>query len=195
MPLQTEIEVKYLDVEFADIRKRLEKLGAECEHPMRNMRRALIEEPHHKTKRGFIRIRDEGNKTTMTYKQRDDEFHMHGTKEIEIEVSDFQNTIDLLEAAGWPTMTYQESRRETWKLGDVEIVLDQWPWIPDYIEIEAPTEEKVRETAEALGFDWKDHVVGSVDIIYNREYPNMTNRGVIDIKKVRFDDPLPKEFA
>lgn len=192
--MQSEIEVKFLDIDFTELRKKLQTLNAECESPMRLMRRSLIEMPHHKEVRGFVRIRDEGNRVTMTYKQKDDEFHIQGTKEIEVEVSDFDDTVKLLEAAGWPAVTYQESRRETWKLGEAEIVLDEWPWIPPYIEIEAPSEEIVRDTAAALGLEWKDAAIGSIDIIYNREFPNMTVRGVIDVKEVRFADPAPSVF-
>jgi adenylate cyclase class 2 len=194
MPMQTEIEVKYLDIVLDDIRTRLKDAGAVCEQPMRLLRRTLIEEPHHRAKHGFIRIRDQGDKITMAYKQRDDEFAMHGTKEIEVEVSDFQNTVDLLEAAGWPSMTYQESRRETWNMDDVEVVIDEWPWIDPYIEIEGPTESSVRRAAEKLGFAWEDHILGSVDVIYERDYPKMTVRGIIDIKEARFGDSVPAVF-
>jgi adenylate cyclase class 2 len=192
--VQTEIEVKYLDVDVADVRNRLKKLDAQLTQPMRLLRRVLIEEPHHTAKHAFVRIRDQGDKVTMAYKQRDDEFDMHGTKEIEVEVSDFQKTVDLLGAAGWPAITYQESRRETWQYDDVEIVIDEWPWIKPYIEIEGPSEARVREVAEALGFLWADHVLGSVDVIYTRDYPAMTIRGVIDIKEVRFGDEVPPAF-
>lgn len=161
--MQTEIEVKFLDVDFETVRAKLNELGAHLEQPMRLMRRSLVEEPHHAAVHGFIRIRDEGDKITMTYKQRDDVSALHGTKEIEVEVSDFDATVTLLEAAGWPPITYQESRRETWKLGEAEVVLDEWPWIPPYIEVEAPSEEIVRETSEKLDFAWTDAVVGSID--------------------------------
>ena len=193
--MQAEIEVKFLDVDFDKIREELKKAGAVCESPMRLMRRSLIEMPHHQSVHGFVRIRDEGNRVTMAYKQRDDESHIQGTKEIEVEVSDFDGTVKLLEAAGWPSMTYQESKRETWKLGVAEIVLDEWPWIPPYIEIEAPDEATVKVTSEKLGFQWEDAIIGSVDVIYNREFPDMTIRGVIDIKEVRFTDAPPKEFT
>lgn len=192
--MQTEIEVKFLDVDFEEVRAKLKELGAHLEQPMRLMRRSLIEEPHHAAVHGFIRIRDEGDKITMTYKQRDDVSALHGTREIEVEVSDFDATVKLFEAAGWPPVTYQESRRETWKLGDAEVVLDEWPWIPPYIEVEGPSEQNVRETSEKLGFVWSDAVIGSIDYIYNRDFPNMTVRGVIDIKEARFGDPVPPQF-
>lgn len=193
--MNTEIEVKFLDTDHDEVRKKLQELGAELEQPMRLMRRSLVEMPHHTEVRGFVRIRDEGDKITLTYKQRDAEDLLHGTKEIEVEVSSFDDTVELLRAAGWPPITYQESRRETWKLGDAEIVLDEWPWIPPYIEVEAPSEELVRETSAKLGFEWSDAVIGSVDVIYNREFPDMSVRGVIDVAEVRFADQPPATFV
>lgn len=193
--MNTEIEVKFLDTDHDAIRKKLQELGAKLEQPMRLMRRSLVEMPHHTEVRGFVRIRDEGDKITLVYKQRDDENSLYGTKEIEVEVSSFDDTVELLRAAGWPPITYQESRRETWKLGDAEIVLDEWPWIPPYIEVEAPSEKLVRETSAKLGFEWADAVIGSVDVIYQREFPNMSVRGVIDVAEVRFADQPPAIFV
>lgn len=195
--MKVELEAKFLNVDIEDIRSRLKAAGAKLEHPMRDMRRALIEEPHHAAENMFIRIRDEGDKVTLTLKKKTKSLHestINSTYEIETTVGDFETTVELFKVAGWHYMTYQESRRETWELDGVEIVIDEWPWINPYIEIEAESEEAVRSVAEKLGFEWSDARFGSVDIIYTKVYPNMTVRGVIDIKEVRFADPVPKEF-
>lgn len=195
--MKVELEAKFLNVDIEDIRSRLKAAGARLEHPMRDMRRALIEEPHHAAENMFIRIRDEGDKVTLTLKKKTKSLHeatINSTYEIETTVGDFETTVELFKVAGWHYMTYQESRRETWELDGVEIVIDEWPWINPYIEIEAESEGAVRSVAEKLGFDWGDARFGSVDIIYTKVYPNMTVRGVIDIKEVRFADPVPKEF-
>lgn len=195
--MKTEIEVKFLDVDIDDVRARLKKAGAELEQPMRDMRRALIEEDHHAAGNMFIRIRDEGDKVTLTLKKKTKslkESTIDSTYEIETTVGDFDTTVELFKVAGWHYTTYQESKRETWKFGDVEVVIDEWPWINPYIEIEGDSEEAVRAAAGELGYDWKAAVFGSVDVIYNQEYPAMTVRGVIDIKEVRFGDPVPGEF-
>ncbi len=195
--MQTEIEVKFVDVDIDDVRDRLQKAGAICEQPMRNMRRAVIEEPHHAAENMFIRIRDEGNKTTLCLKKKTkslEESTIDSTYEIETTVGDFDTTVELFRVAGWNYITYQESRRETWKLDDVEVVIDEWPWINPYIEIEGKTEDAVRAVAAKLGYDWQTAMFGSVDVIYNRDYPDMTIRGAIDIKEVRFGDPIPPEF-
>ncbi len=196
--MKTEIEVKFVDVDIEDVRKRLKDAGAHLEHAMRDMRRALIEEEHHAADNMFIRVRDEGDKTTLTLKKKTkslEESTIDSTYEIETTVGDFDTTVELFKVAGWHYTTYQESRRETWQFGDVEVVIDEWPWINPYIEIEGETEEAVRSAAATLGYDWETAMFGSVDVIYNRDYPNMTVRGVIDVKEVRFGDPVPKEFG
>jgi adenylate cyclase class 2 len=196
--MQTEIEVKFLDVDIDDVRERLKKAGAHLEQPMRDMRRALIEEEHHAAENMFIRIRDEGDKVTLCLKKKTKslaESTIDSTFEIETTVGDFDKTVELFQVAGWKYMTYQESRRETWALNGAEVVIDEWPWINPYIEIEAGSEQVVRDTAKLLGFDWKDAAFGSVDIIYNKEFPDMTVRGVIDVAEVRFGTEPPKEFG
>lgn len=195
--MKAEIEVKFCDVDINDIRERLKETGAILQQPMRNMRRALIEEDHHAAENMFIRIRDEGDKVTLCLKKKTkslNESTIDSTYEVETTVGDFDTTIEIFAIAGWHYITYQESRRETWQLGDVEVVIDEWPWIKPYIEIEGETEAAVRDGAKKLGFSWGDAVFGSVDVIYNRDFPDMTVRGVIDIKEVRFSDPVPKEF-
>ena len=195
--MESEIEVKFIDVVTDDVRERLEKAGAILEHPMRLMRRALIEEPHHVVDDSFIRIRDEGDKVTLTYKRRmlpDSTSTIDSTKEIETTVGDFEKTVTIFAEAGWQYTTMQENKRETWRLDDAEVVIDEWPWIKPYIEIEASSEKVVRDVAAKLGFDWKDAKFGGVDVIYEKDFPNMSVRGVIDIREVRFSDPVPTEF-
>ena len=64
----------------------------------------------------------------------------------------------------------QESKREVWELDGVEIMLDEWPWVPTYIEIEAGTEEKVKDVASKLGLNWSDAVFGAVTPVYATHY-------------------------
>lgn len=196
--MQTEIEVKFIDVVIDDVRQRLKSAGAELVQPMRNMRRALIEEEHHSEQNMFIRVRDEGDKVTLCLKKKTkslEESTIDSTYEIETTVGDFDKTLEIFRVAGWHYMTYQESRRETWQLGEVEVVIDEWPWIKPYIEIEGPDEDSVRRVANQLGYDWNEAMFGSVDVIYKRKYPDMTIRGVIDVKEARFADPSPAEFG
>ncbi len=191
--MKTEIEVKFLNINIDMMREKLQSVGATCEQPMRLMKRALIETEDTARRNGYLRIRDEGNKVSLTYKQFN-ENSLTGAKEREVTVSDFDETIEIFKELALHYHTFQESKRETWRYNEVEVVIDEWPWIKPYIEIEGESERAVKTVAAELGFDWTDAVFGSVDVIYEREYPKLTNRGVIDIKEVRFGDPVPKEF-
>lgn len=189
--MQSEIEVKFLDVDFEELRTRLADLGAVCEQPMRLMRRAIIENEAMREKGGYLRVREEGNKVTMTYKQFDS-LSVDGAKEIEFTVGDFEAAVKLLEQVNLPYRSFQESKRETWKLNDVEVVLDEWPWLKSYIEIEGESEEYLKDIAAKLGFDWANAVFGDVTAAYRAEYPHLTEKdNVGSIPEMRFDDPLP----
>src|SRR5690606_22869977 len=145
-----------------------------------------------KQKNAFLRVRDEGDKITLTYKQFND-LSVDGAKEYEIAVSDFQATIELLKSAGLPYRSFQESKRETWKLGDAEIVLDEWPWLNPYVEIEGNSEAHVREISEQLGFDWENALFGDVMAAYRVQYPHLTEKDTVgNILEVKFGDPLPE---
>lgn len=194
--MKTEIEVKFLNVDHDEVRAKLTKLDAVLEQPMRLMRRVLIRTPE-MTANGrdaFIRIRDEGDRTTVTFKEFK-ENSLSGVEEIEVVVSDFDNTVAIFAAGNLAHQSFQESRRETWKYGEVEVVLDEWPWLDPYIEIEGPTDESVMRAAKDLGFEWTAGVFGSVTEAFNIQYPNARNpRGLIDLPEVKFGAPLPDIF-
>lgn len=195
--MKQEIEVKFLNVNFDDIRTRLKSLGAKCEQPMRLMTRVIMDTPDYTLRHdgGYVRVRDEGHKTTLTYKRFDktQDLHIASAEEIEVEVSSLEDTVHLLEKSGLIIRSRQESKRETWKLGEVEVVLDEWPWLNPYIEIEAETEVAVKEAAQALGFDWSDAVFGDVMVVYRKQYPHLgPHQTVGRVKEVRFSDPLPE---
>lgn len=189
--MQTEIEAKFLDTNHDDMRAKLKALGAICEQTERVMRRKNYDYPDkrlEKSVEGWIRVRDEGNKVTLAYKQLNDRT-LHGTKEVSVTVSSFDDTCKFLEAIGMEEQSYQETKRESWKLGDAEIELDEWPWIPPFLEIEAPDEQQLREVAEKLGLSMDDAVHGSVEIAYTTVY-DVTDQEVDHWKEILFT-PVP----
>lgn len=189
--MKNEIEAKFVNVNISDIRLKLEKIGAALTQPMRNMQRVTIDTPDLKKKDAFVRIRNEGDKTTITYKQFNS-LSIDGVKEIEITVDDFDTAVALFKEAGLAYGSLQESRRETWKLGEVEIVIDEWPWLNPYIEIEAPSEELVISTSEKLGLSWSDAIFGDVMAAYRVQYPHLRLSDTVgNLSEVRFNDPIP----
>jgi adenylate cyclase class 2 len=190
--MKTEIEAKFLNVNFDEIRQKLTELGAVCRQPMQLMRRVTFDTPEMAEKHGFLRVRDEGHQITMTYKQFD-EMSLTGAKEIEVTVSNYEDTIALVRAAGLNTKSLQEARRELWLLDNVEIMLDEWPWANPFMEIEASTEEGVKETASKLGLKWEDAVFGDLNQAFRVQYPHMAaGDAVYNLPEIKFDAPLPE---
>ena len=190
--MKSEIEAKFVNVGIAYIRSKLESIGAILIQPMRDMQRVTIDTPDLKKKDAFVRIRNEGDKTTITYKQFNS-LTIDGVKEIEVTVSDFDDAVALFKEAGLVYGSLQESRRETWKLGEVEIVIDEWHWLNPYIEIEGPSEELVVSTSEKLGFNWTDAIFGDVMAAYRVQYPHLGMDDTVgNLPEVRFNDPLPE---
>lgn len=96
-------------------------------------------------------------------------------------------------AAGLPHGSFQESKRETWELGRVEFMIDEWPWLEPYIEVEAGSEQEVRAMAKQLGFDRENAVFGDVMVVYRAQYPHLSETQTVgSIPEVRFGAPLPE---
>lgn len=191
--MKTEIEAKFLHVDPEDIRRRLEAAGATCKQPMKDMRRVIFRSDDMDSRHAYLRVRDEGYRVAMTYKQFD-EMSLTGAKEIEFNVGDYEAAVELLKTIGLEARSVQETRREIWEVGDAEVVIDEWPWIDHFIEIEASSEEVVKSAAEKLGFDWNEAAFGDIMTAYRAEYPHLGNEPkdmVYNLPVVRLGDPLP----
>lgn len=192
--MATEIEAKFLDVDIETVRAKLKAVGARVEHPMRLMRRHMLDFPDKRFQTipgsGRLRIRDEGDKLTITFKKR-----AEGARyphEYETTIGSYDDMRELLLALGLHSYSYQESKRETWQLDDVEVVIDQWPWLNSYIEIEGPSEGSIKKAATKLGFAWADAQFGSVDTAYRHQYPGIAaEEGIGNVAEVKFGAPLP----
>ena len=165
--MNNEIEAQFLDIDKDEIRKRLKKLGAKLVKPEVLMKRVVFDLGSH----SFVRVRDEGQgKIVMTYKKIDDDNSIMGTKEINLVLDDYENGVLMLKCCGLTPKAEQESYRETWEYGEVEMCIDTWPWIPTFIEIEGPNEKIVWDTAKELGLDKSKAKFGSVDSTYKHYY-------------------------
>ena len=164
--MKNEIEAKFLDIDKNEIRKKLEQLGAKLIKPEVLMKRVVFLLDGH----SYARVRDEGGKIVMTYKNILNENSILGTKEVNVTVDDYDNAILFLKSCGLKPKSHEESYREKWILEDVELCIDTWPWIPTFLEIEGPNEEKVWEIVQKLGLDKSNAKFGSVDSVYHHYY-------------------------
>lgn len=188
--MQIELEAKFLDVDTEKIRSLLKQNGATLVHPERLMRRKNFDYPDRRLDKigGWIRVRDEGDQTTFAYKQLVNRT-IEGAKEISLAVEDFDKISNLLLAIGLDNKSYQETKRERWDLNDVEVTIDTWPWIPTFVELEGKSEEKLKEVAVQLDFDWTKALHGSVENAYQTYY-SLTEKEINRWEKITFI-PVP----
>lgn len=161
--MNTEYEVRILNVDTEEIINKLEQLDAEFKGDY--FQRRYVYDFIPKVNGKFIRLRTNGNKTTLTIKKIIST-EIDGTKELEIEVNDFEKTNLILQELGFKPKGYQENRRRCYLLNDVEIDIDSWPLIPTYLEIEGKNEDEVYDTLRKLGLKDSDITTKDVETIF-----------------------------
>jgi len=145
--MNTEYEIKVLDIDVATTKKLLVSKGFRGQGSLKFRR--YVFDTVSPSKDAWVRLRTDGKNTTLTYKKVYSDA-IDGVEEIEIEVKDFEKTKMLLEAIGLKATSYQENERDVYKKGGVEVVIDRWPHIPSYLEIEGHNKSEVEETLQEL---------------------------------------------
>jgi adenylate cyclase, class 2 len=145
-----EHEAKVLDIDAGAVTSRILAAGGSQADGPRLMRRHVYDiVPGDMSK--WIRLRDTGTETTLCVKEiRSDA--IDGTLEVETAVGDFTVANELLGLLGFTPKSYQENRRTSFILDDVQVELDEWPLIPPYLEIEGHTKGDVLRVAGLLGY-------------------------------------------
>lgn len=185
--MKLEIEATFLEINKDELRAKLRAAGAKLVQPEILMRRVVFDISKH----AFARVRDEGNRIVLTYKNHHDNT-LTGTEEINVEVSDYDDTIAILKASGLHAKSDEDSYRESWELDGVEIDIDTWPWIPSYVEIEGATPTAVEAISAKLGFNMQNAIIGSVDEVYKLYYDVANDDINFDLPEIKFTDAPAK---
>ena len=165
--MKTEYEIRVLEINKEEIIKKLEDLGAIKKGDFEQKRYVYDLNPIEKGK--WIRLRTNGKNTTLTYKDVVSNT-IDGTKELEIEVDDFDKTNEFLERICFVSRSYQENLRIQYIFNGVEIDIDSWPLIPTYLEIEGNSEREVVEMQNLLQIDTAKLTTLNCDDIYRQIY-------------------------
>jgi adenylate cyclase class 2 len=166
--MKHEYEAKFLSADVEGLQTKLKTLGAVQAFPRTLLTRKIFE--NDALDGGtWIRLRDEGTRSTLTLKQVTDSTTIDGTTEIETEVADPGAMAEILARLGLAEVRYQENYREEWRWGEVAFDFDTWPGLSTFVEIEGPNQAAVRQAAATLGLDYSQARFGSVDEIYKSE--------------------------
>lgn len=161
--MNTEYEVRVLEIDALKIEKQLEDLGAVLQWD--HLQKRYVYDFIPKIEGKWIRLRTNGDKTTLTIKNIVSS-EIDGTQELEIEVDDFFKTNLLLNELGFEAKGYQENRRRQYILDGVEIDIDSWPLIPTYLEIEGKSEEAVYKVLDKLNISKDSITTRDVEGVY-----------------------------
>lgn len=169
--MKTEFEATFSNVDKDRVRSTLIAQKAELVKKEFLQKRSVFHLPKGNEKEGgWLRVRDEQDKITLSLKIVQTTENIEGQKELELKVNDFEDACELLETIGCTKKGYQENLRERWRLDGVEITIDEWPYLEPYVEIEGDSEDVVIEVSRKLGFDYKNAIFGSVDGMYAKKY-------------------------
>lgn len=189
--MQTEFEATFWPIDKDTIRKRLIAAGAIQIYPERLMRRRAFNLPPglHSSQR-WARVRDEGDRITASVKYITGD-KIEDQKEAQILVNDFDQTAELFTLLGCQEKAFQETKRELWKLTEVEIMIDEWPFLEPLIEVEGTSEAQVRDISERIGMDWSQARFCAVSAIYIEKYGITEERINNETPRLVFEDPNP----
>jgi len=186
-----EIEAKFLNIDKEKLREKLKSTGAKLVKAETLFKRAVFYLPKgHEIEGGWLRVRDEGDKITMSLKATVNG-SIDNQKETMVVVDNYNNARQLLTDIGCTEKAYQETKREVWELNNVEITIDEWPYLEPYTEIEGASEEEIKKVAELLGFDYSQAVFGSADQVIGSKYNIPEDAVNNEISRIVFDEPNP----
>ena len=153
--LDQEREVKFYIQDLEAMAERLQAGGADLVRQRTfelNLRFDTAFHELHKSGR-LLRLRQD-DCARVTFKGN---AHVEGSviarNELEFTVDDFAVARRLFEALGYQVVVSYEKYRRIYRLGDVEVVLDELP-LGNYLEIEGPTNALIAGVALLLGLDW-----------------------------------------
>jgi predicted adenylyl cyclase CyaB len=187
----TEFEAKFYPVDKEEYRKKLLSIGAKLTILERKLVRIVADKRANPViaQNGYIRIRDEGGVIRLSLKITAEEGGvMSDQKEVDVEVSDFDKTRQILEAIGVKFNRRQETLREEWKYKDAQITIDTWPGLEIYSEIEAESEEKVKAIADVIGFDWNKRLIIPAAELYAKVYRMDIEEVLAKISYISFEN-------
>jgi adenylate cyclase class 2 len=165
-----EIETKILEFDEKALRDSLRRVNAKYEGK-RLLKRVVFDKlPNTPGEDEIIRIRDDGKRVTLTWKYRDNrERKLDNTEELEVEVSDFAKTVEIVSKLWKGVPPYhQESKLETWDYNGVEIAICTWPLVPPFLEVEGSSEDEVRKAIKELGIRGEEIGNDNLGVIFER---------------------------
>ncbi|MBI4599458.1 class IV adenylate cyclase [Candidatus Uhrbacteria bacterium] len=152
-----EIEAKILEINKDALEKKLRAVGAKKVFDGNVSIRYFDTQKHQLKKRGIIlRLRKKGECGELTVKSNFVRTKNAKTSTEEETPVEFESARAMLLTLGYREIARGIKHRIEYTLGSVKFEIDKLPGIPWFLEIEAPSEKKLKAMVERLGFSQKD---------------------------------------
>jgi len=99
--------------------------------------------------------------------------------------------VEFLERIGCEKKSYQETKREIWELDNVEVCIDEWPFLEPFVEVEGKSEKTVKAVSQKIGFDYSKACFCAVGLIYSKKYNIPVGTIDKEISKIVFNMKNP----
>ena len=167
-----EFEHRYINYNKKAIIQKLKELGAIQVHKPIIYEYIVFTHPLKDQDDSYIRVRKEFNKVTLTYKCNLKDKYVD---EYETEVSDYDETIQIMYKLGANKKYTVQKLREKWKIkGCKEIVFDTYPGLPEYMEIECDSIKNIKKMEKKL--DLVEEKLFNAGTLYEQIYKTSKNR-------------------
>jgi predicted adenylyl cyclase CyaB len=176
-----ELEVKILEVNREKVEQTLVNLGAQKIFDG-DIRTLFFDfnDSRIRTAKDLLRLRiEEKDKIELTYKKVQKTKTVKQAEEYSVEVSSFESTKQILELIGLYATEDMLKHRISYKLGnvrfDIDLLLGDYKFIPEFLEIEAENKAAIYRYAELLGFKANDCLPWSTEELI-RHYSKTANK-------------------
>lgn len=155
-----EIEAKILEINPEAVESKLSELGAQLEFE-REFFAIYYDDSAGRlgAAQQVLRIRKEGDDIRFTMKSPSElsQSGIRSREELELGIADFEMMRTILSRLGYQEYLKMRKIRRQYALGDTHVVfdthIDDLSYIPTYLEIEAPSHNRLLEVSDSLGFE------------------------------------------
>lgn len=183
-----ELEVKFYIGEISKIGKKLIDLGAELVLERTHEYNLRFDTPEGSLSEAMSMLRlrrDIGNH--LTFKGPTTTLGgVLARKEVEFDVSDFELARKFVESLGFTKKFIYEKYRTTYDLRNHKVTLDEMPY-GNFIEIEGPEAETIKECADDLELNWDERLPETYVSIFQR-IKDLENLKIKDLTFANFQN-------
>ena len=163
--MPTELEAKFSVGAHEPVRDRLRELGARFVGRVMETN-SIHDRPDGQLHKGGCGLRIRGiemlagepQPATLTFKGPVEPSAFKKRREIELPLTDADAMRRLLSAIGLVEVFRFQKDRESWRLDNCRVELDEVPRLGRFVEIEGPSEGEVRSAQKALGLADAKHI-------------------------------------